>query len=320
MTVGEQFIDRVAASGDREAFRFPAATTWESVTWKETGDKVTRLAAGLVALGLEPQQRVGIASGTRYEWILRRPRHHVRRRARPPRSTPRRCPTTSAYILGGLRLPCRLRRGRRPDRQAARATQPSCPHSSKVVTFDGHGRRRLGDQPRRPREAGRGAARPRTGSVVQDRIDGTDGDSLATLIYTSGTTGRPKGVRLRHKSWTYEGAADPGPGHPHRGRPAVPLAADGALVRQGAADAPSSRSASPPRSTAGSRRSSTTSPWSSRPSWARRRGSSRRRTAASSRCRRRRAARRRRSSTRAFEVGSKVEARKAAGKSSPAAR
>ena len=27
------------------------------------------------------------------------------------------------------------------------------------------------------------------------------------MIYTSGTTGRPKGVRLQHKSWTYEGAA-----------------------------------------------------------------------------------------------------------------
>ena len=32
-------------------------------------------------------------------------------------------------------------------------------------------------------------------------------DALATLIYTSGTTGRPKGVRLRHRSWVYEGAA-----------------------------------------------------------------------------------------------------------------
>jgi long-chain acyl-CoA synthetase len=32
-------------------------------------------------------------------------------------------------------------------------------------------------------------------------------ESLATLIYTSGTTGRPKGVRLVHDSWTYEGAA-----------------------------------------------------------------------------------------------------------------
>ena len=32
-------------------------------------------------------------------------------------------------------------------------------------------------------------------------------EQLATLIYTSGTTGRPKGVRLTHRSWVYEGEA-----------------------------------------------------------------------------------------------------------------
>ena len=43
--------------------------------------------------------------------------------------------------------------------------------------------------------------------VVDARIDGTGPSSLATIIYTSGTTGRPKGVRLRHDTWTYQGAA-----------------------------------------------------------------------------------------------------------------
>ena len=69
MTVGEQFMDRVKAGGDREAFRFPDGEDWASISWKEVGAKVTRLAAGLVKLGIEPQQRVGIASGTRVEWI-----------------------------------------------------------------------------------------------------------------------------------------------------------------------------------------------------------------------------------------------------------
>src|SRR3546814_3002955 len=35
----------------------------------------------------------------------------------------------------------------------------------------------------------------------------SDLDQLATLIYTSGTTGRPKGVRLLHRSWVFEGEA-----------------------------------------------------------------------------------------------------------------
>ena len=68
--VAVQFFDRVAASPDSEAFRFPRGEAWESVTWKQAGDKVEALAAGLIALGVEPEQRVGIASGTRYEWIL----------------------------------------------------------------------------------------------------------------------------------------------------------------------------------------------------------------------------------------------------------
>jgi long-chain acyl-CoA synthetase len=70
MTVSRQFLDRVASSGDLEAYRFPVGDHWESITWKEAGTRVSRLAAGLVALGVEPEQRVGIASNTRYEWIL----------------------------------------------------------------------------------------------------------------------------------------------------------------------------------------------------------------------------------------------------------
>ena len=58
--VAVQFFDRVAASSDREAFRFPRGEAWESVTWKQAGEKVEALAAGLLSLGLEPEQRVGI--------------------------------------------------------------------------------------------------------------------------------------------------------------------------------------------------------------------------------------------------------------------
>src|SRR3954451_23981153 len=68
--VGRQFFDRVQASPDREAYRYPKGDGWESRTWGETGEQVTRLAAGLGGLGLEPEERVGIASGTRFEWIL----------------------------------------------------------------------------------------------------------------------------------------------------------------------------------------------------------------------------------------------------------
>ena len=69
-SVAHLFVDRVAKSPDTEAFRFPQGATWESVTWAQTDDRVRRLAAGLVALGIESEQRVALASSTRYEWVI----------------------------------------------------------------------------------------------------------------------------------------------------------------------------------------------------------------------------------------------------------
>src|SRR3954447_25493868 len=66
------FRERVRKSPSNEAYRYPVADgqPWASVTWKETGDRVEKLAAGLLALRLETEARGGIAAGTRLEWIL----------------------------------------------------------------------------------------------------------------------------------------------------------------------------------------------------------------------------------------------------------
>jgi long-chain acyl-CoA synthetase len=202
--VGRQFFDRVEASPNREAYRYPKGERWESMTWKETGDRVTRIAAGLVALGIEPEQRVGIAAGTRIEWILADLAVMCAGAA-----TTTVYPSTNsadvAYILADSE--CHIVFAE-DDTQIAKLTEhkSDLPHLSKVVTFDGTADgdwvigladlEKLGDE-----ELARNA------HVVEERIAATEPDSLATLIYTSGTTGRPKGVRLQHKSWTYEGAA-----------------------------------------------------------------------------------------------------------------
>ncbi len=202
--VGRQFFDRVEASPNREAYRFPKGDQWESVTWKETGDRVSKLAAGLISLGLEPEQRVGIASGTRYEWILA---DLAIMSAGGATTTV--YPTTIgddvSYILADSE--CRVVFAE-DDEQIAKLTshKSELPHLEKVVTFDGNADgdwviglselERLGEE----HLAG-------TPDAVEQRVATTSPDALATLIYTSGTTGRPKGVRLRHSSWTYEGTA-----------------------------------------------------------------------------------------------------------------
>ena len=65
-TVAQMLIDRVAKTPDREAFRKPTAEGgWQSFTWKESFDEATLVAAGLLALDLKTEERVGIASNTR---------------------------------------------------------------------------------------------------------------------------------------------------------------------------------------------------------------------------------------------------------------
>jgi long-chain acyl-CoA synthetase len=202
--VAVQFQERVQTSPNREAFRYPKGESWESVTWAETGERVTRLAAGLLALGLEPEQRVGIASGTRIEWILA---DLAIMCAGGATTTvyPTSIPEDVAYILADSE--CQIVFAE-DDTQVAKlkAHKSELPHLRKVVVFEGAGdgdwvidtaeleklgTELLADNP----------------NAVDEAIAKIQPDALATLIYTSGTTGRPKGVRLRHSSWTYEGAA-----------------------------------------------------------------------------------------------------------------
>ncbi len=203
-TVGRQFFDRVQASSDREAYRFPVGEHWESVTWKEAGARVTRLAAGLVALGIEPQQRVGIASATRYEWILS-DLAIMSAGAATTTVYPSTMADDVAYILADSE--CRIVFAE-DDGQVAKLVEKKAelPHLEKVVTYDGAADGDWVISFADLEKLGEGLLAEQPG-IVEGRIAATTGDSLATLIYTSGTTGRPKGVRLKHSSWTYEGAA-----------------------------------------------------------------------------------------------------------------
>jgi long-chain acyl-CoA synthetase len=202
--VALQFLDRVDRSPRAEAFRTVEGDSWVPVTWAEAGAQVSRLAAGLLALGLQPEQRVGIASGTRYEWILADLAVMCAAGA-----TTTVYPSTNAedtaYILSDSE--CRVVFAE-DDEQIAKLTanKAELPHLGKVVTFDGTtdgdwviglddlgalGDTYLAEHP----------------GVIEETAKQIGPEQLATLIYTSGTTGRPKGVRLRHRSWVYEGSA-----------------------------------------------------------------------------------------------------------------
>ncbi|MGH7624534.1 MAG: AMP-dependent synthetase/ligase, partial [Gemmatimonadaceae bacterium] len=203
-TIGSLFRDRVARSADMEAFRYPRGTGWDSSSWREVAGRVDALAAGLIALGVEAEQRVAIASSTRYEWVLA---DLAVMCAGGATTTiyPSTIASEVAWIVADSGS-CIV--FAEDDGQIAklREHRSEIPNVAKVVTLDGTpdgdwiisfvelealGRARLEREP----------------DVVTARIAATSPDDLATLVYTSGTTGRPKGVRLRHDSWTYLASA-----------------------------------------------------------------------------------------------------------------
>ena len=204
-SVAAMFMQRVTDQRDHEAFRAPDAhEVWQSYTWGDTDAKVRRYAAGLLALGLESQQRVGIQSTTRLDWIIADLAVMLSGGA-----TTTVYPTTQAddvaFILSDSECVVVFAED---DSQVAkiRGARESLPGLRKVVVFDGPGDgdwvisldelAALGD-----------AHLAEHPTAVDDAAAAVEPDHIATLIYTSGTTGRPKGVVLTHSNWTYEGAA-----------------------------------------------------------------------------------------------------------------
>ena len=203
-SVGAVLLEQVKASGDREAFRHLRDGRWVSLSWTETKDAAFELAAGLLALGIQLEDRVAIASGTRIEWVLA---DLAIMSAGAATTTV--YPTTQhddvAFILGdsGSRVVFAEDQGQ-VDKIEAHADE--LPDLETIVQISGapRGPRTISLDDLRARGRERLAVDP---SCVEDVIAQTGPDHLATLIYTSGTTGRPKGVRLVHDCWTYDGAA-----------------------------------------------------------------------------------------------------------------
>ncbi|GGY37039.1 AMP-dependent synthetase [Streptomyces omiyaensis] len=213
-SVAHLFLSRVEATPEREAYRHPVAVgdggeEWRSLTWAQTARRVEAIAAGLLALGLRTEERVAISSSTRIEWILA-DMGVMCAGAAATAVYPSTNGEETAYILADSDsraifvenaeqlAKVTAHRDGLPGLRHAILFDPAPdaagaggPEVLTLAELERHGDEHLAKHP----------------DAVRAAVRGIVPEQLATLIYTSGTTGRPKGVRLVHDCWSYQGAA-----------------------------------------------------------------------------------------------------------------
>ncbi|MFF8776085.1 AMP-dependent synthetase/ligase [Streptomyces sp. NPDC015140] len=209
-SVAGLFLERVAATPDAEAYRYPVPPAsgegpdeWKSLTWSQAAERVYSIAAGLIELGVQPQQRVALASSTRLDWILA-DLGIMCAGAATTTVYPQTNADESAYILSDSESRVLIAEDA-AQLAKAREKRAELPELTHVVVIDATGADTTEDWIVTLDELERsGAACLETDpELVVKRVGALTKDQLATLIYTSGTTGKPKGVRLPHDCWSY---------------------------------------------------------------------------------------------------------------------
>lgn len=208
-SVAALFLERVAATPNAEAYRYPVhpasgegSDEWKALSWAQAAERVYAVAAGLIELGVQPEQRVALASSTRVEWILA-DLGIMCAGAATTTIYPQTNAEESAFILSDSDSKVMIAEdgAQLAKAQEKRAELPELTH---IVVIDPAGVE-TGDGVLTLAELEtRGAAYlEKNPELIKERVGAITADQLATLIYTSGTTGRPKGVRLPHDNWSY---------------------------------------------------------------------------------------------------------------------
>ncbi|WP_326736133.1 AMP-dependent synthetase/ligase [Streptomyces sp. NBC_01022] len=213
-SVATLFIDRVAATPDGEAYRYPVPAAagqgpdeWKSLSWGQAAERVYAVAAGLIALGVQPEERVALAASTRVEWILA-DLGVTCAGAATTTIYPSTNAEESAFILSDSESRVLIAEDA-AQLAKARERRAELPNLAHVVVIDTEGAGPAEGDPEgwvltlADLEALGAEQLAKNPASITERVDAITPEQLATLIYTSGTTGRPKGVRLPHDNWSY---------------------------------------------------------------------------------------------------------------------
>ena len=187
----DDVVTNAAEHPGSAAFARRAEGVWTDVSAAEFLADVRAVAKGLIAAGIEADDRVALISRTRYEWTVMDYAIWFAGAATVPVYE-----TSSADQIGWILA----------DSGARAAITETADHSSRVKEV----RDSLPELHHVWSIEGNGLGVLRTlGEDVSDdeleaRRTHAGPDDLATLIYTSGTTGRPKGCMITHGNFMFE--------------------------------------------------------------------------------------------------------------------
>ena len=177
------------------AMRIKIDDQWRTHSYQEVGQTVRQIARALLALGVQPGDRVGIFSQNRPEWTL----VDFAILAIRAVSVPIYATNTkhqAAYIIDETDMAV-LFTGDQENYDKIQAIKDRSTSLKHMIAFD-DATTISGEASQHFSQFLALGADKSADAEIDARLAAAESDELATIIYTSGTTGEPKGVMLTH--------------------------------------------------------------------------------------------------------------------------
>lgn len=197
-TIASRVKTWAETSANRIAMREKDFGVWQEVTWAGYWDTVQDVAHALLALGIQPGDRIAIQSENRREWLYT-DIGTVAVRGTTVGLYPTNPPSEVRYLLShsGARV---LVAEDQEQVDKALEVVDDCPLLEWIVYVEPRGIRHRYDHPKLMAwddliKLGQGH-RAEHPQAVAEKMAAAESDDIMTLVYTSGTTGPPKGAML----------------------------------------------------------------------------------------------------------------------------
>ena len=190
-----------ATSGERVALREKEFGIWQSFTWREYHDHVRDFSLGLVALGLEPGDKVAIIGDNRPEWVWSEIAAQAAGAASVGLYQDSNL-TEVAYVIDHCDASSSSPRTRsRSTRSSTCSTSSrrSATSSTRTRAACGSTSTRRSSPFEAVEEKGRALAKEQP-TLFEENVRRTSPEDVAIICYTSGTTGNPKGAMLTFRN------------------------------------------------------------------------------------------------------------------------